>query len=191
MIVYLEGKIHDKLLNSVVVLVEGVGYEVFMTEQNMNSSDIRTGKTAKIFTYHHIRDNSMELYGFLTESEKKMFLSLLLVSGIGPKVALGILNVTSVKVLQQAVVNQDSSILEKVSGIGTKKAQKIIIELKDKIEGVDVAEIMPSVEKDVVDALESFGYSRVQIQKAIREIPSEIEKVEEKIKATLKHLGKK
>ena len=109
------------------------------------------------------------------------------------KVALSILNTASVQVLKGAVVSQDSSVLEKVSGIGQKKAQKIILELKDKIDDIDVAQgvnvFLTDVERDVIEALAKMGYSRTSVQKALRTIPRDLETVQEKIKATLQLLS--
>lgn len=121
-----------------------------------------------------------------------MFEVLLTVSGIGPKAALTILNAAPISMLQQAIAQEDASILTKVSGVGTKKAQKIIIELKDKF--ADVLVSLPggiSIEAEVMEALESIGYSRQQIQAVMRELPESLASVEEKIHAALKMLGKK
>ena len=193
MIASLNGTIQEVFPQSVVIDVNGVGYEVFATQQTLGSFLTKKGQDVFVFTYHHIRENLSEIYGFLDQQEKQMFLALLIVSGIGPKVALSILNTASVKVLQGAVVNQDSSVLEKVSGIGQKKAQKIILELKDKIDDIDVAEgvsvFLTDVEKDVIEALAKMGYPRTSVQKALRTIPQDLETVQEKIKATLQLLS--
>ena len=194
MIASLNGTIQEIHAQSVVVEIGGVGYEVFTTQRTLGTLMPKKDTDVFLFTYHHIRENLSELYGFLDQQEKQMFLALLIVSGIGPKVALSILNTASVKTLQSAVVSQDSSVLEKVSGIGQKKAQKIILELKDKIDGIDVATgasvFLSDVERDVVDALEKMGYSRSSVQKALRTIPQDLETVQEKIKAVLQFLSK-
>lgn len=193
MIASLNGTIQEVFPHSVVIDVNGVGYEVFTTQQTLGAFLTKKGQDVSVVTYHHIRENLSELYGFLDQQEKQMFLALLIVSGIGPKVALSILNTASVKVLQGAVMSQDSSVLEKVSGIGQKKAQKIILELKDKIDDIDVAEgvsvFLTDVEKDVIEALAKMGYPRTSVQKALRTIPQDLETVQEKIKATLQFLS--
>ena len=126
MISSLTGTIQGAFQGSIIVDVGGVGYEVFMTERTLRSTDIQEGKQVFLFTHHHIRENASELYGFLSYNEKQMFLSLLSVSGIGPKVALSILHTASVDILVEAVSQQDHSILETIAGVGQKKAQKII-----------------------------------------------------------------
>ena len=193
MISSLSGTIQEVFPNSVVIDVNGVGYEVFTTQQILGAFLTKKGQDIFVFTYQHIRENLSELYGFLDQQEKQMFLALLIVSGIGPKVALSILNTASVQVLKGAVVSQDSSVLEKVSGIGQKKAQKIILELKDKIDDIDVAQgvnvFLTDVERDVIEALAKMGYSRTSVQKALRTIPRDLETVQEKIKATLQLLS--
>ena len=195
MIASLSGTIQEITPHSVVLDVNGVGYEVFATQQTLGTLLTKKGQDIFVFTYQHIRENLSELYGFLDQQDKQMFLALLIVSGIGPKVALSILNAASVKVLRGAVASQDSSILEKVSGIGQKKAQKIILELKDKIEDIDIAEgasvFLTDVEKDVIEALAKMGYPRTSVQNALRTIPQDLETVQEKIKATLQLLSNK
>lgn len=194
MIASLTGTIQEIMPQSVVIDVNGVGYEVFATQKTLGAFLTKKGQDIFVFTYQHLRENSSELYGFLDQQEKQMFLALLIVSGIGPKVALSILNTASVKTLQSAVVSQDSSVLEKVSGIGQKKAQKIILELKDKIDDIEVAPgasvFLSDIEKDVIDALGKMGYPRTSVQKALRTIPQELETAQEKIKATLQILSK-
>lgn len=195
MIASLSGTIQEITPHSVVIDINGVGYEVFATQQTLGALLTKKGQDIFVFTYQHIRENLSELYGFLDQQDKQMFLALLIVSGIGPKVALSILNAASVKVLRGAVASQDSSVLEKVSGIGQKKAQKIILELKDKIDDIDVAEgasvFLTDVEKDVIEALAKMGYPRTSVQKALRTIPQDLETVQEKIKAILQLLSNK
>lgn len=195
MIASLSGTIQEITPHSVVIDINGVGYEVFATQQTLGALLTKKGQDIFVFTYQHIRENLSELYGFLDQQDKQMFLALLIVSGIGPKVALSILNAASVKVLRGAVASQDSSVLEKVSGIGQKKAQKIILELKDKIDDIDVAEgasvFLTDIEKDVIEALAKMGYPRTSVQKALRTIPQDLETVQEKIKAILQLLSNK
>jgi len=190
MIARLSGAIVDILPHSLVVEVGGVGYEAFCTDRVIGGA--KEGEQVTLYTFYYLRENSAELYGFFDKEERAMFEVLLTVSGIGPKAALTILNAAPTSMLQQAIAQEDVSILTKVSGIGSKKAQKIIIELKDKF--ADVLISLPgsiSVEAEVMEALESIGYSRAQVQKIIRELPQEVVTVEERIHAALKMLGKK
>lgn len=189
MIASLNGVVQDLSPRSLTLLVGGVGYEVFCPDVVLGGA--RQGKELQLYTHHHVRENADELYGFTKKEERAMFEVLLGVSGIGPKAALTIMNAAPTATLQQAIVEQDASVLTKVSGIGSKKAQKIIIELKDKFADVLIA--VPgsvSIEAEVVEALESIGYSRAQAQKILRELPSDMETAEEKIREALKLLGK-
>ena len=124
MIASLNGTIQEIHAQSVVVEIGGVGYEVFTTQRTLGTLMPKKDTDVFLFTYHHIRENLSELYGFLDQQEKQMFLALLIVSGIGPKVALSILNTASVRTLQSAVVSQDSSVLEKVQALDKKKRKK-------------------------------------------------------------------
>lgn len=190
MIAFLEGIVHSVSTSSVVVIVNGIGYEVFMVERNLRNNVINEQQPTSLFIYHHIRENTAELYGFLEQEEKQMFLHLISVSGIGPKVALTILNTASVDLLHEAVTSQDKRLLEKVSGIGAKKAEKILLELKDKLgSAIRTTKGAPQVDGDVIDALEQLGYTRTNIQKALREIPPECVEAQDKINAVLKYLG--
>ena len=189
MIASLQGVVQDISSRSLTLSVGGVGYEVFCPDVVLGGA--QQGKEVKLYTHHHVRENAEELYGFTKKEERAMFEVLLGVSGIGPKAALTIMNAAPTTTLQQAIVEQDASVLTKVSGIGSKKAQKIIIELKDKFADVLIA--VPgsvSIEAEVVEALESIGYSRAQAQKILRELPSDMETAEEKIREALKLLGK-
>ena len=190
MIARLTGTISDILPHSLIVEVGGVGYEVFATDRAIGAA--KEGEQTTLYTHYYLRENAAELYGFFDKEERAMFEVLLTVSGIGPKAALTILNAAPTTMLQQAIAQEDATILTKVSGIGSKKAQKIIIELKDKFADVLIA--LPggiSIEAEVMEALESIGYSRAQIQNIMRELPKDLASVEEKIHAALKMLGKK
>lgn len=190
MIARLSGTIVDILPHSLVIEVGGVGYEAFCTDRVIGGA--KEGQQVTLYTHYYLRENAAELYGFSDKEERAMFEVLLTVSGIGPKAALTILNAAPTTMLQQAIAQEDATILTKVSGIGNKKAQKIIIELKDKF--ADVLITLPgsiSIEAEVMEALESIGYSRSQIQTIMRELPTDMASVEEKIHAALKMLGKK
>lgn len=191
MIAYLSGKIKDVLEDRVILDVNGVGYEVYCTGRECGVLAGKTGQGAELFTLYYLRDNTAELYGFPTLEEKGMFQILIGISGVGPKGALNILNAAPLEVLQRAIAEGDSSVLTRVSGIGNKIAQKIIVELKDKF-GEEWAGLGGDIrsESDVVEALESLGYSKMQAQSILKEIPPELENTEDKVKAALKLLSK-
>ena len=188
MLAFLKGSLMSVDKNSVVILDGGVGYEVFTTEGvNINLMS-KIGSDVEFYIYHHIKEGIMDLYGFSTKEEKEMFEGLISVSGVGPKMGMSILNASSVPVLQQAIAEQDSSILTKVSGLGNKKAQKIILELKDKYIGFIGSQGTDQME--VIEALESMGYSRSKIQQTLRELPKNDISIEERIKMVIQEMGR-
>ena len=191
MIAFVKGTIEDFSERSVLVDVNGVGYKVFCIEREYTKLRGKTGQEVFLHTHYHLRENAAELYGFLERAECDMFEILIGISGIGPKGALNILNAAPLDVLQRAIAAGDTSVLTKVSGIGNRIAQKIILELKDtfgEVWGALPGDIKR--ESDVVEALESLGYSRGQVQEVLRQLPEGVEKTEDKIKEALKLLGK-
>lgn len=190
MIALLRGKIKEISDSSFILDVNGVGYEIYCTERLCGELRKKENENIQIRTYYHLRENAAELYGFLQVEERRMFIILIGISGIGPKGALNILNAAPLDVLQRAIAEGDTAILTKVSGIGNRIAQKIIVELKDKF--ADEWALLPGdihKETDVVEALQMLGYSRNDTQRALREVPDTIEKTEDKIKEVLKILG--
>lgn len=190
MIAFLKGTIKEVEMSSLILEVGGVGYEVRCMERECLRFAAQEGKELELYTYYHLRENAAELYGFLRKEERHMFVILIGISGIGPKGALNILNSAPLDVLQRAIAEGETSILTKVSGIGNRIAQKIILELKDKFAG-DWAKLPGNIktETDVLEALQSLGYSRSDIQRALRDIPDGIERMEDKIREALKILG--
>ena len=189
MIARISGTIIENNGKSVVLEVGGIGYRVFCIPRDLTSL---TEGEHTFYTYQHVRENALELYGFVAQEEERMFEILISISGIGPRGALGILSAAPVDVLQRSIVAEDSSILTRISGIGKKTAEKIILELKDKfgaqwgiLEG-NVAE-----EGEVVEALMSLGYSREEVLGILKAIPKEATTTEEKMKEALKIIGKK
>jgi len=159
MISHLSGTIRFVGDGFVVITVHDVGYTVFCTENTLSA--LSTDAACELWTHQAVRENAMDLYGFPTRHELSFFELLLSVSGIGPKTALSILNVATVETLQEAVLSRDTTHLTKVSGIGKKNAEKIILELRDKI-GASVSadgHAAPHGDGDVMDALLALGYS--------------------------------
>lgn len=188
MIAELTGAVAKKGSGFLVITVGGVGFKVAVLGETAEQAHISDDIHLK--TYLAVKENSLELYGFSNEDTRSFFELLLTVSGIGPKSALSILNIASVKTLQAAIASGDPSHLTKTTGIGTKKAEKIIIELRDKIDVLD-SEIGAHKEAgDVIDALQALGYSRRQAQEAFKKVPQIISSPEAKIKEILKLLGK-
>ncbi|MFH1611795.1 MAG: Holliday junction branch migration protein RuvA [bacterium] len=189
MIFILKGKIELKNNKFVVLDIGGVGYRVYCPPVVLDKIGTY-GSEAKLFTHQYIRENIMDLYGFLSCEELDFFELLISISGIGPKAALSILSLASVDKLKQAVASGQKSLLTKVSGIGQKTAERVILELKNKVTA-SVSDIQQlSADSEAIDALESLGYTRRQAQDALKEVPDNIEDIENRVKEALKFLGK-
>lgn len=190
MIASLEGTIEFKGEKFVVVNVGGVGYRVSIGTETASKIPEKQGKV-KLWTYHYVREDANELYGFLHYPELELFGILNHVSGIGPRTALGVMDVASIDTLRRAIASGDTSYLTKVSGIGRKTAERIILELKEKLAGkgvaVDAQELKQ--ETDALDALVSLGYTRREAREALAGVGQEITKAEDRIKAALKKLS--
>ena len=192
MISKLTGQIAHIELKYIVLDVQGVGYKVFTTSDIMSKLE-KDEKTVTLWTYLAVRENALDLYGFLSLSELNFFELLITISGIGPKTALGILNATSVHSLETAIQTGDTSHLTKVGGIGKKVAEKIVLELKDKIEmTAHTPESAKSMQgdADVLEALKALGYRDNESRDALKKIDKSIKNTSEKIKSALKLLGK-
>lgn len=194
MISQLEGQTAFSGDRFVVLDVHGVGYRINTTTENVRMSSKGTD-TVRFFTHLAVRENALDLYGFLSRQELEFFELLITVSGIGPKTALGILNVAPVETLLSAITSGDASHLTKVSGIGAKNAQKIVLELKEKVGGISLNSdgTIPTAlkeENDVLEALQSLGYSQKDARDALKEVPEKAAKsVQEKIREALRILG--
>lgn len=199
MIAYLKGEVSGIYEGQIVIETGGIGYNVFMPQSSIDS--IRgIGTEAKIYTYLSVREDAMWLYGFLTKDDLDFFKMLIQVNGIGPKGALGVLSVMSVDDLKFSILSSDAKTISKAPGIGAKTAQRIIIELKDKISLEDTFEhklsnikegdIDPSpIRQETVEALCALGYSSSDALKACRQVDiGENDDVETVLKAALKHL---
>ena len=197
MISYLKGSLETKNIDSVVIEVGGIGYKVFMSRSSLDKvGDI--GKQVKVFTYMRVREDDVSLYGFCTNEELKMFEQLLGVSGIGAKSALTILSNISPSSFALAIISGDIAVLKSLPGIGAKSAQRMILELKDKLKTEDAIEAdIANVEyvpvnnnaKDAIDALQVLGYARKDIEQVMSKIDTNNLSVEEIIKQGLKYLG--
>ena len=190
MIASLEGKIAAKHRDHVIIVVNGVGYQVFAPHTTIERLD---DSEAFLHTMLIVREDSMTLYGFATLSERDLFETLLKVNGVGPKLAIAILGSISVDHLRNAVFSERSEILMRVPGIGKKTAQKIVFELKDKLTGgLDSLPAMAfdDINGDVVDALVALGYSIVEAQTAIQSLPPDAPNtVEDRIRLALQYFG--
>jgi Holliday junction DNA helicase RuvA len=180
----------------VVISANGVGYKVFATAETIATLGGIVGTTAPgmttLWTHLAVRDDALDLYGFLTLAELTFFEILNTVSGIGPKTALGILNAASVETLSLAIQTNDTSHLTKVSGIGKKNAEKIVRELEGKIDHIIMTTGMRGANQsdaDVIEALRALGYRDNEARDALKKIDKALTNTGARVKAALKLLG--
>lgn len=188
MIGFIEGKIEYNTDKYAIVDVNGVGYKIYISSAVFKNLP-EAGSKVKLFTHLHVREDIMDLYGFLDKKDLEFFELLISISGIGPRGAINILSVASVETLKKAVINEESSILTKVSGIGQKTAEKIILELKSKVSG-EYPDEKGGASGEAIDALVSLGYRLQEAREALKKIPEGISEVGDKVRHALKMLGK-
>ena len=188
---YIKGKLARKAENYAVVEANGVGYKIITTQSSL--SNIKEGEVI-FYTYLYVREDIFDLYGFSTIEERSAFELLISVNGVGPKAAIAILSCVTASELAIAIVTNQPKVITVAQGVGNKMAQKIILELKDKIKNQDIkpsnysAAPIPE-EDDTINALVALGYNQAEIITALRDVPQEYS-VEEKIKYGLKNLMK-
>lgn len=201
MFAYIKGTLEAKSNDSIIVEAGGIGYRIFTALSTINGVG-QTGTQVKIHTHYYVREDTAALYGFYTMEELGMFDMLLTVSGVGPKAAISVVSALSPSRFALAVVSQDAKTLTKAQGIGTKMAQRIILELKDKISkeqltgtGLQESAAIPGHEKDsalseAVSALMVLGYSSFEASNAAGKAFGEGMGVEEIIMKALKQLAR-
>lgn len=188
MIGSLNGTVRSKELGLLVVDVSGIGYKVAVTTET--ALEMVLGSPVFLWTHLAVRENALDLYGFPDKETLGAFELLITISGIGPKTALNILNVASPQMLRQAVANSDTSYLTRVSGIGKKNAEKIVLELKDKLKITkEDGTIDTRSEGDVLEALVSLGYSERDARVALKKVSKDIKGASERVRAALKVLA--
>ena len=189
MIIQLEGIIKFKTEKFVVLDVNGVGHRVFVSFGTLKKVSSNKGKVL-FWTHLHVRENAMDVYGFLNYAELEFFEQLIQISGIGPKSALYVLDVAPLDILRRAIASGEKSYLTKVSGIGQRLAEKIVIELRDKLGAIGTEHDQQSFkeEEEALEALRSLGYSLRESRDALRKLPEDITGVENIIKKALKNV---
>lgn len=191
MIGFLSGKIDLLKRPFVLIDVNGVGYKVLVSENVYKK--LTVSEKIKIYTYTYVREDALELFGFLEPEDLTLFENLITVSGIGPKTALNIFSYGERKDIIEAIIKGDSSFFSSVPRLGTKNSQKIIIELKNKMGGdhqIDLSGKDFVENTEVVEALKGFGFTAAEASKALRSINKTGITLDEKIKLALKNLGK-
>ena len=195
MISYVSGIVEYVDTEKVIVDNHGIGISVFMTNDDL--SVIGEGEEVKLHTYFNVKEDAMQLYGFLNRENLEMFKLLLTVNKVGPKIALGILSTCPGDMLKMSIVSGDSKTIASSPGVGAKTAERIVLELKDKIEIDGVEDFVPengsadsSLSNDVVDALVELGYSKSEAISAVKRIDeTEDMSVEDMLKKALMLIG--
>ena len=191
MISRLSGTVWSCADDRVVVRVGGVGFEVHAPTGTLAQLG-DPGQPIELFTYLHVRENDLTLYGFPSEEEVALFKLLLSVSGVGPKVALSVLSTTSPETLRQAVAGEEPALLSQVPGVGPKTAKAIIFHLKDKLVAIGGRPAVSLSEDDteVITALTSVGFSLIEAQTAVQNLPRDEDMpVEERVRLALSYLA--
>ncbi|MBP3707054.1 MAG: Holliday junction branch migration protein RuvA [Clostridia bacterium] len=199
MFAYLKGLYESRTMDYIVLDVNGIGYKIFMSENSMKKIG-EIGTTIKVHTYVRVREDDISIYGFALQEELRMFELLISVSGIGAKSAITILSNIEPSSFAAAVVSDDVNVLKKLPGIGAKSAQRIILELKDKLKSISIVDaesnegmVMTNSNEnieDMISALQVLGYSRRDIENIIPKLNITDESLETLIKKALSLLSK-
>ncbi|WP_127009944.1 Holliday junction branch migration protein RuvA [Veillonella sp. CHU110] len=201
MIAYLKGIVTHRLVEAVYVNVHDVGYRVYVPSSVQ--SQLQVGEETCLYTYTNVREDAIQLYGFLTIEDYELFLMLISVSGVGPKLGLGILSAISPDQFVGLIISGDTKGLQKLPGIGKKSAERLVLELKDKIESLGIAGTFTpggtisalvkapvGVTEEVVEALMALGYSAQEVQPVVQDVYDGTQEVPELLKQVLAALGK-
>ncbi len=199
MISYVKGILTESDVDSVVIEAGGIGYSLAVSRFTLRALPVE-GAEVKLYSYLHVREDAIALFGFATKEELELFKLLITVSGVGPKVALAILSSLSPADLRLAIVSEDVKAIKAVSGVGPKTAQRVIIELKDRIGDVERSgtgglsenEPLANLKQDVIEAMTGFGYSASAVHKVLESMElSESSKLENVLRDVLVALAAK
>ncbi len=170
-----------------VVETGGLGYRVYATASTIGGAP--HGTTVQLFTYHHVSEVADDLFGFPTLEEVTFFEALLGIAGVGPKTALAVMSVARLAELRAAIRTNDVAILTKVSGIGKKTAERIVLELQGKVDDAAADASVSADDGTVIDALVALGYARAQARDAVRALPADLTGVSDRVRGALKQLS--
>ena len=190
MIASLSGTIQKIEESSLVIGVGGVGVRVFVPRTVLEDVG-GIGRSLRLHTHLIVREQELSLYGFETEEDLQLFEVLLGVNGVGPKVGLAILATLSPEMLKSAIMREETAVLQRVPGIGKKTAERIMFQLRDKLDLTLVSTAVPlvsDVDADVIDFLTGLGFSIVEAQSALQNIPRDIKSFDERVQTALQHL---
>ncbi len=191
---YIKGDVVATDKDLAVVEAGGIGYRIYTTSQSL--ANIKAGQTAKLYCHFVVREDAHTLYGFTTSEEREMFVRLTGVSGIGPKAALAVLSAMKISELAAAIITSDETALQKVPGIGKKTAQRIIIDLAEKISSSEIVGDADTgergsmgIEAEALAALVALGYNRTEATRAVSSVKNLGDTAEELILMALKRMG--
>ncbi|NCU34208.1 Holliday junction branch migration protein RuvA [Candidatus Saccharibacteria bacterium] len=191
MIAHISGRIAEKFAGSVIVDVAGVGYEIIVPLGEYDHAVL--GEDIKFYTYHHIREQGQELFGFSSLAAKKLFELLITVQGIGPKAGISVMSLGEAEMVRNAIANEDSKFIQKAAGVGKKSAERVIVDLKDKVglalsrqmaDGSAQTSLAGQVD-EALEALMALGYSLNDATKALESVPTNLS-TSERVTAALK-----
>ena len=194
MFYYLKGEAAQKKENFIVLDIGGIGFKVFSSQTSMNA--VTTGKETMLYTYTYIREDAFDIYGFSSMEELNLFQNLISISGVGPKAALAILSTHSVQDIVFIVISSDAKKLAQAPGIGPKLAQRIILELKDKMKDAEIEETLlpstavPTEGAEAIGALLALGYSDTEARHAVSHAGDGLS-LEDTIKKALIYLSRR
>ena len=198
MFAYLNGRVAEKGLNTLVIDVGGVGYLLSVSMNTLQETP-PVGELMKVYTHFSVREDAMELFGFASAEEKGMFVRLLTVSGIGPKVALSILGSMPLRDLTLAIVTGDVTSLSRAPGVGKKTAQRIALELRDKVEQSDLdhapaaggafTPIQEDAAQEALAALQALGYTAAEAARALSQVRGQSESANELVRLALRNMA--
>lgn len=191
MIATLTGVVAEKTLDTVVLDVHGVGYGLYVTSEDHGR--LSSGETHKVYVYEHIREAAHDLFGFITLDTKKLFEQLLGVNGVGPKMAISVLSIGSAGDVRKAIAGGDVKFIQRANGVGKRVAERIVVDLKDKVglEGVELSATgllqsdVALVQDEAVEALVALGFTLQDAAKALQSIDAALS-IEERVRAALK-----
>ncbi len=192
---YMKGIAAEILLDKIIIEVNGIGYRI---NSSLNSTaEVKKGEMITVYTYLAVKEDEVSLYGFVSRDELMFFKQLLSVSKVGPKVATAILSTYSPKKLSTLILSSDFTAISKAPGVGKKTAERIVLELKDKVEGIGVMDenpladsMMLNTNQEAIEALITLGYTRLEAEKALNAVAEENASTEELIKKALRWLVK-
>lgn len=192
MIGYISGAIKAVHKNYLIVATDFVGYKVFVVPQISLAAEI--GKPISLYTHTYVRENQLALYGFSTLAELDFFELLLSVSGLGPKIAISIMSLADLELIKSGIINENPLVFTKVAGVGHKTAERLIIELREKVGEIgqdrETFKEVSQTHADAMDVLMALGYSRAEARNALAKVPKDITTSDDKIREALRSLAK-